>query len=138
VPNFEKTRWFLVLSLGRPGGDSLNKLLQTCNGTAQEFGQPLLYAKSVGKNEVSKKGKESITSNPAIQDLSDSFHISLAWTLEKPSARVLENTRDICANVLFENLKDCSFMVDEIKAKIGNIVTSIQLHSKLAEKEELF
>ncbi|KAJ5642902.1 uncharacterized protein N7484_005409 [Penicillium longicatenatum] len=69
VSNYERTRWFLVLRVGKPGPDSLNGLLRLSNRVLARFGQPPLYASHGNQHN---------------QDFSDYFHISLAWALKEP------------------------------------------------------
>ena len=108
VSNYEKTRWFLVLHVGKPEGDHLNRLLGLTNQTLGLFGQPPLYASGEGGGE----------------DYSDCFHISIGWCLEEPSAadkeRIQQSTR------AFSSL-DIYFL--EVKAKIGNRVASVPLRA---------
>lgn len=107
-PNFEKTRWFLVLRLGRPEGDRLNKLLAITNRVVRDLGLPLLYE---GRRDV--------------EDHTSSFHISIAWQLEEPGSR----QRDALSVVDGEDeaIRNLSILCDCLKVKIGNTVHDIPL-----------
>lgn len=143
VPNFEATRWFLVLRLKRPAGDGLNKLLRVCNTVVGELGQGVLYAKPSQPNEQGGNKRRKTSEVNAVegeeekQDLSDSFHVSIAWTLEEPSEEVMELARASAGNA-FENVKGITFRVDEIKAKVGNVITTVKLPLKVVEGPNLF
>ena len=57
-------------------------------------------------------------------DLSSCFHISIAWTLDKPSAPMQQSLEDLVKDKDEFHLK---LDVDAIKTKIGNTVTSNSL-----------
>jgi hypothetical protein len=150
VPNFEKTRWFLVLRLKAPDGNGLNKLLHVCNIAIQEYGQPSLYAKAVERKKPKKtrgpgkygrmanrRGSELKMDWSSMQDLSNAFHISIAWTLESPNQYLLDETKSFATEQLGE-VKTLAVEVEEIKAKLGNVVTSIPLQKNLVEGKGLF
>lgn len=124
VSNYEKTRWFLVISIARPPGDELNKLLQTCNAVAAEFGQPALYDSSTFEASTPALVPANAESDK-IFDRSEAFHISIAWTLSPPATAL------VGAAQAWRNDEDKipPFEVKDIKAKIGNAVTSIPLKS---------
>jgi hypothetical protein len=61
-----------------------------------------------------------------LQEVSDAFHVSIAWTLEAPGPELLETTTSLLVDG-FQHFKKMSFKVEEIKAKVGNIVTNIPL-----------
>ncbi|KKK19956.1 hypothetical protein AOCH_003142 [Aspergillus ochraceoroseus] len=86
VSNFEKTRWFYVLRVKRPPQDSLNSLLRMSNRAVALFEQPPLYepASSISKTPKSARSGENKSSPP--NDYTDSFHISVGWSLTEPSA----------------------------------------------------
>jgi hypothetical protein len=149
VSNFEKTRWFLVLRLRKPEGDGLNRLLDVCNGTVEEYLQPPLYAASRSPRErplkvhgrPRKQGSNNIVALPKIDGLSDfstAFHISIAWALEKPSSPVADLTRAAINDEILESLKRVPITVDALKIKVGNIVTSVSLPLKAVEGKSLF
>jgi hypothetical protein len=147
VPNFEKTRWFLVLRLQEPELNGLNKLLYVSNKVVQEYDQPPLYAKvqderastktKTKKSQHPRRGSESRMDWSGIQQVSDAFHISIAWTLERPSVELLAATKTIVADE-FDDVKKISFMVEEMKAKVGNVVTNIRLPRNVVEEKALW
>ena len=123
VPNFEKTRWFLVLRLNQPELNGLNKLLYISNKVVQEYDQPTLYAKlpdfedkivresmkpRMKVNRNARRGSESKTDWSDMVEVSDAFHISIAWTLERPSFQLLAATKSMVADG-FEDVKKISF-----------------------------
>ena len=72
-----------------------------------------------------------------MQDVSDAFHISIAWTLEQPSFELLARTKSLFADG-FEDVKKISFDVEEMKVKVGNVVTNIPLPKKVVEEKALW
>ncbi|KAE8451056.1 hypothetical protein EG329_004728 [Mollisiaceae sp. DMI_Dod_QoI] len=145
VPNFENTRWFLVLRLQKPDLDGLNKLLYTSNAVVQEYSQPPLYAKPTQSNVKyrtkfeSRKVATKKTASPWIdmEDFSTAFHISIAWTLAAPSPELLELTKSLTSNN-FDKIKQIRVAVEEIKAKVGNIVTNMPLPKSITLRTSLF
>jgi hypothetical protein len=151
VPNFEKTRWFLVLHLIVPdsGGHAnvLNKMLFVCNKTVLAYGQPPLYAQATTSMKIEnsrnhrstpiRRRSESKLDWSGMQDVSEAFHISIAWTLQAPSPNLLEVTKSM-ANGQLKDMRDIAVKVQEIKAKIGNAVTNILLHKNVVEGKGLF
>lgn len=71
-----------------------------------------------------------------MQDVSDAFHISVAWTLEPPSSEMLNATKAVVLNQ-FEGVRKVLIMVEEIKAKVGNVVTSVRLQRNVSEGSSL-
>jgi hypothetical protein len=133
-PNHDNTRWFLSLSATKPQNNELNRLLDACNRTAKASQQPVLYLKDDAEdsNPLTKKGKQQKqqetalepTASQDIPDCSDSFHVSLAWSLSNP----LENGYN--QTMTTDELKRLSVLFDSVKVKIGNILTSIPLFTK--------
>jgi hypothetical protein len=133
-PNHDNTRWFLSLSAVKPPNNELNRLLDSSNKTAKSSQLPTLYLRedtvSKKKKGMSQKqpdpGMEPLTAQD-IPDCSDAFHVSLAWSLTKPS--------DIAFNqaVTTNELKQLSIRFDSVKVKIGNILTSVELLSKVTK-----
>lgn len=116
----------------------------------QNYGQPPLYAKTTFPTQLANKrsspnrvgiipGRER---KPKfdwkdVQDLSTAFHISIAWTLESPTPELKQLTRSLVE----DNFKEISSMeinISEIKAKVGNVVTNLQLRTKALEGKGLF
>jgi U6 snRNA phosphodiesterase len=141
VPNFEKTRWFLVLRLKKPEFDGLNKLLHVCNRVVKDYGQLPLYAKAPSPNRMSKN-KTPIRKPPKsswddMDDVSDAFHISIAWTLSSPNQRLLELTESTTVDYMKE-ISRIQVKIEESKSKVGNIVTSIPLPEAASIEKGLF
>ena len=149
VSNYEGNRWFLVLRANRPKCDTLNRLLQVSNAAAAAFQQPLLYATAQGMGseihapERSRKLSDNgrATKGPTVgyhsdagDDLSSYFHISIAWTLDKPSAPMQQSLADLVEDGEFHLKLD----VDAIKTKIGNAVTNISLTTKQSSSNEYY
>ncbi|OCK77080.1 hypothetical protein K432DRAFT_359258 [Lepidopterella palustris CBS 459.81] len=120
VPNFERTRWFLVLGIARPTNDELNRLLQACNQAAEVFGLPRLYT---GDGDTRH---EKQNSQP--QDLSSSFHISIAWTLAEPLPETHALlTSDPVARFVDTDVRKLEVGFEAVKVKIGNVVSTVGL-----------
>jgi hypothetical protein len=120
VANHDKTRFFLVLKLGKPANNELNKLLSSCNATAQHFGVPMLYAdhpnRTIDDSSEVKPRQEAM-------DRSDAFHISIAWTLEEPDRQAREQLADLDRT----HLQQLEVSFSLVKLKIGNVVNDISL-----------
>ncbi|KAL4798278.1 U6 snRNA phosphodiesterase Usb1 [Aspergillus venezuelensis] len=116
VSNFEKTRWFYVLRAKRPDKDSLNNLLHVSNRSLGLFGQPPLY-------EAASDSVKQDTGSASAGDYTGCFHISIAWSLEEPSAEEKERME----NMDLGELSALKIRFDCVKAKIGNNVSSIPL-----------
>jgi hypothetical protein len=149
VSNLEETRWFLALQLQRPEGDELNRLLAVCNATVEDYSQTPLYASSGSTSQQSPKsngrlrklGHSNVSllpKNGEILDFSSSFHISIGWTLERPSSHVIDTTNAVINDGASESLKKVPVKVDTVKVKVGNVVTSISLAPKAAEGKTIF
>ncbi|KAJ9648444.1 poly(U)-specific 3'-to-5' RNA exonuclease [Coniosporium tulheliwenetii] len=140
VPNFERTRWFLVLGVQKPERDELNRLLKASNDAAAIVGLPPLYASggfaAGGGLDDAFKGK--IQKTPATRgrqteqkDCSDAFHVSVAWSLKAPE----EDLRDPMmqsevAAILEKDLNKMRVSFEVVKVKIGNAVHSASLATK--------
>ncbi|TAQ83612.1 hypothetical protein B7494_g8059 [Chlorociboria aeruginascens] len=149
VANFEKTRWFLVLKIRKPEGDGLNRLLHVCNTVVMEWHLPPLYdsssssiglASSLTSNSKAEGrkgvGKGTVTWAD-MRDLSNAFHVSVAWTLEAPSQELRELTKKLMDEGLGE-LTRTKVEVEGIKGKVGNVVTNIPLPRNVMEGKSLF
>lgn len=134
--NYEGTRWFLALRVAKPLEDNLNKLLRVCNDTVQSHGQPPLYASAASPDPNTPAQSKLPPQSPSQQkDLSSSFHISIAWALTAPP-----RTSDDPAAPEIAKLGSAStpIVASEIKAKIGNVVTSIPLSEERGDRKGLF
>ena len=146
VPNYERTRWFLVLRLAKPAEDGLNALLWASNETATAFGKPQLYASSniLSTGEASRwrwsrrprpSGRGGFSRSPILSqgipsssrpDCSSNFHISIAWSLAAPTEGEIARARAVDIS----ELQNVYLTVRSVKAKIGNAVTAFSLESK--------
>ncbi|EPE29368.1 hypothetical protein GLAREA_00528 [Glarea lozoyensis ATCC 20868] len=151
VSNFDNTRWFLVLRLLKPPHDGLNKLLHLCNDAVGIFGQPPLYARKLpqdtpspkrlrrpdGKSTSSSKAPTIASDWTGLGDPSSAFHISIAWALKAPS----QETKDITSDLFQKHnsqLSQIHVPINEIKAKVGNVVTNLTLRAGGGEGTSLF
>jgi U6 snRNA phosphodiesterase len=139
VPNFDRSRWFLVLRLTRPKNDELNRLLRICNGVVGGFGQHCLYEEDGsrdGQKENLEQGPGESRKKEAVRkdgganvdepDRSDCFHISIAWTLEDPGGRgedAIGGSSEL-TDLAKNNIK---IHLDVVKVKIGNVVHDVPL-----------
>lgn len=72
-----------------------------------------------------------------VQDVSGAFHISICWTLGPPGQDLLDRTESIAADD-FKDVSQIKVNIKDIKAKVGNIVTNMSLHTNLQETKSLF
>jgi hypothetical protein len=72
-----------------------------------------------------------------MEDVSDSFHISIAWTLTSPNEELLKLTRTVTTDYV-EKLDRIQVQIREIKSKVGNVVTSIPLPNSVIVGKGLF
>jgi hypothetical protein len=142
------------LRIQKPAADGLNKLLHVSNTIVQDYGQPPLYNKSIktGKDATTKNNrrprampdrrnslskKSSMFDWGEMQDTSDAFHVSIAWTLEAPSQKLLELTSSRVSDE-FTEFKQTQIKIEEIKSKVGNVVSSMPLRKSVVEGKGLF
>lgn len=135
-----------MLRLEKPAGDGLNQLLRVCNAVAEDHGQPPLYkpprelanTKANIKGPYAKSRRQSIHSESSeYQDASDSFHFSIAWTLQNPNTELRQFTHILKTEQL-ENIRGIRVKVTEVKAKVGNIVSSMTLPTDIIFDKGLF
>lgn len=72
-----------------------------------------------------------------MKDVSDAFHISIAWTLTEPDLELQELTKAM----VMDHMKDLSQIqvkIEEIKSKVGNLVTNISLPRTVSVGKGLF
>lgn len=119
VSNLDDSRQFLVLKLTKPENDDMNKLLAACNSCAESLSMALLFNNSTDARGVGDSPKSSQSRH----DRSSAFHISIAWTLEKPSAADQVAVTQLVSTGLLD--MDVNFSV--VKIKIGNVVTDVPL-----------
>lgn len=87
----------------------LMTLLNSCNGVAGRFKQPLLYQ------------------NQANQEVGGAFHLSIAWTFGLPDEEKPIEALDIFNRKDIREAKKWDIDVTGIKVKIGNIVSHVPL-----------
>jgi len=127
-----------VLRLKRPGFDELNKLLHVSNQVVQEYGQPVLYTTlNIHAKRKQPAQKLSNAQWVGLQDVSDAFHISIAWTLTAPNDELLKLTRTVFADYT-KKLDQVRVQIGEIKSKVGNVVTNIPLPRSVLVGQGLF
>ena len=99
VPNFDRTRYFLVLSLAAAPSNELNRLLHATNRAAVAFKQPVLYASQTSYLQAADSSLQSrrshssylnSTGDDEIPDMTSSFHVSIAWSLSRPEIALEE------------------------------------------------
>lgn len=118
VSNHDDSRYFLVLRLSQPVGDQLNKLLDVCNTSAREFALTQLYPAREEAHVPAEKRKA-----PKIPDSSGAFHISVAWTLQKPTEGAIWRL----APEIVDRCRGLEIRFDILKLKMGNTVLDILL-----------
>ncbi|KFY45197.1 hypothetical protein V494_01097 [Pseudogymnoascus sp. VKM F-4513 (FW-928)] len=145
--NYEGTRWFLALRVAKPLEDNLNKLLRVCNDTVQSHGQPPLYAAGAATPDLDISGQTTLPPQPQPpansptpqRDLTSSFHISIAWSLTAPPKSSDTPTKHPAAPEIAKLYSASTpIMASDVKAKIGNVVTSIPLSVERVERNGLF
>jgi len=72
-----------------------------------------------------------------MQDRSNVFHFSIAWTLEAPDEDLIQVTNELARGQM-EEARKIKVKVEDIKVKIGNVITSLHLLSKVGESKGLF
>lgn len=124
VHNFDRSRYFLILTLKRPPGDELQTLLTTCNHVARKHNLAELYVNAhptvVGVPNESKTCGDLIPVATEPHN-HDKFHISIGWTLQEP-----DSTDDNC---ILEPAKFGAFNIsfNNILLKIGSHISIIDL-----------
>ncbi|KAH7408356.1 U6 snRNA phosphodiesterase Usb1 [Phaeosphaeria sp. MPI-PUGE-AT-0046c] len=136
VPNFERNRWFLVLSIEKPAKNELNNLLGACNEAARKCGHPGLYVGGVGdgpmeEESLPEKQHEQTDARRHSErketDWSDRFHVSIAWNLEEPHDDWVSLVKSM---KMGEYVPSLQAFFDAAKARVGNAVHSIDLRTR--------
>ncbi|OAP63532.1 hypothetical protein AYL99_02759 [Fonsecaea erecta] len=117
VANHDKTRFFLVLKLMKPGDDELNRLLSICNAIARQFSLPRLYEERCDTPARLQSQPPSKTIRE-MADKSDAFHISIAWTLVEPDYHARQELHRLAD----DKLRVLKVSFPRLKLKIGNSV----------------
>lgn len=130
----DSNRSFLVLRVRSsspppPAGDGgggarnpeLSALLARCNDLVSSYGQPELYAASHPSQQQGGPGGE--------EGGGDAFHVSIAWSFAEPTDEIRRRTAEVFARPEFRDAvaRDITIPVEGLKAKIGNVVTNIEL-----------
>jgi hypothetical protein len=131
VSNFERNRWFLVLSIEKPAQNELNRLLSACNEATGKCGYPGLYVGGYGDGPMEDSTKHDEVKRQKSQhnegentDLSDRFHVSIAWNLEEPDPEWVSSVKAIDVG---KHIKPPEASFDVVKARIGNVVHNLDL-----------
>ncbi|ROW07881.1 hypothetical protein VMCG_03467 [Cytospora schulzeri] len=115
---------------GSGGGRNpeLSTLLSRCNDLVSSYGQPKLYAaphssSQQQQNDPGDKEDGSVTGG------NDAFHVSIAWSFASPTDEICRRTAEVFARPEFrdEIARNITIPVEGVKAKIGNVVTNIEL-----------
>lgn len=72
-----------------------------------------------------------------MEDVSSAFHISVAWTLGAPTKELLESTKTVASDHM-KGISHVQLRIEEMKSKVGNVVTSIPLPRTVAMGKGLF
>ncbi|CAN8101038.1 unnamed protein product [Discula destructiva] len=125
----------------------LAALLARCNELVGAYGQPRLYAvRSLGGEKAGGHadglngdggggdydddgGVQSVEGEDGVDD---AFHVSIAWSFAEPTREIRERTATIFAREQFRRgiMDGIRIPVNDVKVKIGNVVTSIPLPGK--------
>jgi hypothetical protein len=141
VSNFQRNRWFLVLGITKPAQDELNKLLRACNNAVEQCGHPGLYIGGRGdgpmedneplehttKRRRSTQHADDKDNASGAVDRTENFHISIAWNLEEPDPAWVALLKHIDVN---KHIHALEAPFDAVKAKVGNVVHSIDLGTR--------
>jgi hypothetical protein len=122
-PNEDRTRWFLVLRV-EDRNHELMKLLRACNSVANMYDQPRLY-EGDGNGEFQRENQAASNG----EEVSKKFHISIAWSLQKPSENGVGQDVDIGVASL-KSVRTVSVPFNEVKVRIGQDVTLLPLDVK--------
>ncbi|KAI9886212.1 MAG: hypothetical protein M1823_002008 [Watsoniomyces obsoletus] len=155
VSNYEQTRWFLVLRVARPAEDALIRLLRLSNRSALAYGQPPLYAEGSQETGIAPAPRDrprgngpqrnvrarrpcsqSSTPKPSVVEekvSNDAFHISLAWTLERPTAEMMSELKSINDSDRMKDVRGLRIQFLSVKLKIGNAVKDLPLPVRVTE-----
>jgi len=105
VSNFDGTRWFFVVT-AKSTENELPALLRLTNLTFVTYHQPVLY--STSKDEIG-------------------FHVTIGWSLEAPEEELRKQLATDIGTEFKAQLSQLTMKVEEVKVKIGNVVTVLPL-----------
>ena len=122
-----------MLAVARPAGNELNRLLNACNRTCENFNQPTLYATNGDSPPAKRQRRSSGTSSNDLPDRSDAFHFSLAWNLDGSTIDFKKRKRfaDV-SKVMETSIAPLRVRILDVKLKVGNAIASIALQSTAA------
>jgi hypothetical protein len=144
VPNYDRSRWFLILGIQKPAQDELNRLLHACNDAAEESGHPPLYVGGKGdgpmqdnnstidianKRRKITKNEDAVGQAKSDMDRTQNYHVSIAWSLTEPDPEWIALAQDVNLSNFIDPLQT---PFETVKAKIGNVVHSIDLDPRKA------
>jgi hypothetical protein len=158
VPNYENTRWFLVLRTAKPTNDELNRLLWASNRVVTSFGQAPLYVpddsltariqrgnargrwhgfqggREFSKSAGRRRGPGRVDVDEAQLDCSSHFHVSLGWSLKEPSSEMANRTSSAAVLARVKTLTaELVSSFKAVKVKVGNAVTVVPLPTQVKE-----
>lgn len=114
-----------MIRLEKPKDDNLNRLLRISNRILDSYGQPPLYATEIGATNRLLKHDKTKPPVAEVDDYTNCFHISLAWSLTEPS---LEEQQRV-SSIALDEMASLEINFSSVKAKIGNVVHSLNLAS---------
>ena len=137
APNHDRSRWFLVVGITKPGGNELNNILRCCNSHCKQYKLATLYGPIETERIEKTASAAPIRGRKTIQtmkrdDYSDFFHFSIGWMLEEPG----ESQKDfgIIDRELLDEVSSIKVRFDSVKVKIGNTISSISLQKDAKRK----
>lgn len=114
-------------------------LLERCNELVGGVGQPRLYARGVVErgDDEDDDDDDDDDGDKRGKVVEDAFHVSIAWSFAEPTVEIQERTAAIFAREDFQRdiVQGMTIPADQVKVKIGNVVTSIML-TEMGKKEK--
>jgi hypothetical protein len=107
------------------------KLLRACNSVAETYGQPRLYHADGHSHSKHKQGVQ-MNQERDLQAAKKKFHISIAWSLQRPSESGVTNAGQNFGDGtdLPSSVRSLRVGFGEVKVRIGQDVTSLSLDRK--------
>lgn len=101
----------------------LTRLLQRCNALVSSYGQPQLY-----RLEHLPDGEDRALNGSEEVLMGMAFHVSIAWSFAELTDEIQTLTAAVWNRTsLGKQVGGTMLRVDAVKAKIGNVVTSLKL-----------
>ncbi|KAF9735967.1 hypothetical protein PMIN06_002510 [Paraphaeosphaeria minitans] len=143
VPNYDRSRWFLILGIEKPAQDELNRLLHACNDAAEQCGHPPLYVGGKGDGpmedndtiDIANKRTKSVQDENTTEkakstiDRTQNYHVSIAWNLSEPDPEWITLAQDVD---VYRFIESPQTPFEAVKAKVGNNVVNIELDPRKA------